>query len=63
MHEVHSGVFDAGRGSVLNGGLILLDCNGRIGIASNAMRMAWGLRTTATSKVSVAGPIVALLEG
>ena len=38
-----------------HGGLILLDRTGRIGVAFNAYRMAWGLRTAAESTATMSG--------
>jgi len=39
-----------------HGGLILVDRSGRTGIACNTPRMAWGVRTAATTAVSMGGP-------
>src|SRR4051812_5548831 len=36
-----------------HGGIILLDADGRVGLAHNTPRMAWGLRTTAGFEVGV----------
>jgi beta-aspartyl-peptidase (threonine type) len=40
-----------------HGGLILLDRTGRSGVAFNAYRMAWGVRTATESAATMAGPL------
>ncbi len=36
-----------------HGGMILVDCKGRIGIAHNTPRMAWGLATAEHTKAGI----------
>jgi beta-aspartyl-peptidase (threonine type) len=38
-----------------HGGIILLDRQGRVGLAHNTPRMAWGLRTSSGMQVGVRG--------
>ncbi len=49
-HEAIDYLFDRLGG---HGGIILLDADGRVGLAHNTPRMAWGLRTVAGVEIGV----------